>query len=577
MPHQPLVVGVVGLGSLGEPLLALLHAAGHQVIGVDRDRDVLDRVARRLKAAGRTGSGGPFTLGPDTAPLSRADLVIEAVSEDPTAKSELLQKLGALCPEHSVLVTTTAGLPLTALAVASARPTRTLGLRFLAPPGPDGTAEPVATAMSSAEAVTALEELVATLGLRRVAIGARAGADASALVHAYLNRAVALLEQGYATRDGIDTAMRLGCGLPAGPLETLDRIGLDTAHATLTALERATGDPVFRPAPLLERMVRQGGSLGRKSGAGFHCYDDLGEVSDAAGAQQGTAGSRPVRRVGVVGSGVMARGIAEIAAVAGFPTVLVARSRAKARQAQEGIAGSLTRAVRRGRITADARTTALLRLEAEADFSTLAGCDLVVEAVAEDPALKASVFAALGAACGPGTVLATATSSLPVGLCADSSGRAHDVVGLHFFNPAPAMRLVELARTPATGDDTAATARAFCARLGKTTVECPDRTGFVVNYLLFPYLGDAMRLLDRYDADVAEIDAAVELGFGYPMGPFTLLDTIGLDVSLAIMSRLHSDFPAPDFAPPPLLRQLVAQDCLGRKTGQGFRQLKHRV
>jgi 3-hydroxybutyryl-CoA dehydrogenase len=196
--------------------------------------------------------------------------------------------------------------------------------------------------------------------------------------------------------------------------------------------------------------------------------------------------------------------------------------------------------------------------------------DLVIEAVVEDLDVKRALFARLGAACKPGALLATTTSSLSVA-CAEASGRPSRVVGMHSFNPAPVMRLIELVRTEATSDETAATAQALCERLGKTTVNCSDRAGFIVNYLLFSYLGRAVNLLDRYDADIAGIDGAIEQGFGHPMGPFALLDAIGLEVSLAIQHKLYTEFGEPDFAPSHALEQLVAGGWLGWKNGKGLR------
>jgi 3-hydroxybutyryl-CoA dehydrogenase len=577
---NPSVVGIVGLGSVGEPLLRAVCAAGHDVVGVESDPDVLARVSHRMKSAAAAEGldGGDWLLTADLAEVARADIVVEAVPEDLAVKTDTLRRAASLCAPHTVLVTTTAALPLVRIASASGRPDRTLALRLLRPPGAGSTVEPVATAMSSAEAVRVLEGLTASLGLAPATLGARAGDDAIGLVYRFLNRAVAMVEDGYADRDAVDTAMRLGCGLPLGPLQLLDELGLDHVHAVLTDRWRRTGDATFCPTPLLGSLAAAG-ALGRKSGQGFYTYDEGDEAEGAvrtpssAGAvrEGGGAAAAEVLRVGVAGSGTMARGIAEVTALAGLPTVLAARSQEKADAAVEAIDASLTRSVRRGRVTPDRRVAALGLIEGAEGLPSLGDCDLVIEATAEELSVKQAVLARLGEVCRPGTLLATTTSSLSVAACADASGRPQDVLGLHFFNPAPAMRLVELSRTSTTGEETVATARAFCARLGKTTVECGDRAGFIVNHLLFPYLGDAVRLLDRHDSSIEETDTALEQGFGYPMGPFTLLDSIGLDVSLAIMQRLRAEFSAPDFAVPPMLEELVAAGALGRKSGQGFR------
>ncbi|MEU9443059.1 3-hydroxyacyl-CoA dehydrogenase NAD-binding domain-containing protein [Streptomyces sp. NPDC048304] len=568
------VTGVLGLGSVGEALLRLLFAAGHRVIAVDTDLDVLARVAGRLKAIQGDGPDRPdVTFTADPSRLCEAGLVVEAVPDTPAAKSEALHHITAVCPPGTPLVTTTAALPVARLAISSGRPADLAGLRLFTPPGPGGPAEPVLTALTSRETAGALHAFVASAGLTPVEVGARPAADATALVLGLLNRAAVFLAEGHVTHADIDTAMRLGCGLPAGPLETLDAMGLDTAHAALVELWRRTGDSAFEPAPLLSRMVAAG-DLGRKTGRGFHTYDETGRPLAAAAGPTDDTPVAPVDRVAVIGSGAMARGIAEVTALAGHPTVLVARSAAKAEAGVEAIAGSLTRGVRRGRIGPQDKAAALARLRGADDFASAAGCDLVIEAVAEDCGVKRAVFAALGEVCAAGTVLATTTSSLSVAECGEASGRPADTVGLHFFNPAPVMRLVELVRTDATAPGTLATARAFSRGLGKTTVECPDRTGFIVNSLLFPYLGAALALLERPGADDAVVertDAAVERGFGFPMGPFTLLDTIGLDVSLAIQNRLYERFATPEHEPSGALTELVAAGLLGRKNGQGLR------
>ncbi|MET9484023.1 3-hydroxyacyl-CoA dehydrogenase family protein [Streptomyces sp. NPDC006638] len=598
MARKTSVVGVVGLGSVGEPLLRLLNRAGYDVVGVDRELDVVAAVDQRMKAdgpggsdgsggpGGSDGSGGPeiadrpgaYRLTNDTAALGSADLVIEAVSEDLAVKSHVLRRLNSVCPDATVLVSVTASLPLARLAIASGRPGRTLGLRMLRPVRAGAAVEAVPTSMSESDALAVLAELLATAGLTPGSLGGPPGRAATDLVYAFLNRAVAMVAQGYAGREAVDTAMRLGCGLPVGPLELLDDIGLDTAHAVLSDLHSRTGDARFLPAPLITSMVR-GGALGRKSGQGFYPYDKeggrlaAGTGSGGTGQDGGAAAAEPgvaVGRVGLFGSGTMARGIAECAALAGVSTVLVARSPEKARLAMAAVEASLTRSVRRGRIHADDKARALSLLESTHVTAALGDCDLVIEAAAEDLVVKRSLFASLGSVCRPGTLLATTTSSLSVEHCTQVSGRGGDALGLHFFNPAQVMRLVELVRTPATSDHSMAVARAFCDRLGKTVVECGDRAGFIVNHLLFPYLADAVRLLDRADAGIEEIDAAVRRGFGFPLGPFTLLDGIGLDVSLAILRRLHLEFPENGCEPPVALEQLVAQGCLGRKTGAGF-------
>ncbi|HZB50263.1 MAG TPA: 3-hydroxybutyryl-CoA dehydrogenase, partial [Mycobacteriales bacterium] len=415
----------------------------------------------------------------------------------------------------------------------------------------------------------------ARLGKVDVTIGDKAGFIANALLFGYLNHAAAMLESRYATREDLDAAMKLGCGLPMGPLALLDLIGLDTAYEILDTMYRQSRDRLHAPAPVLKQMITAG-LLGRKSGRGFYTYeapDSPVVVADAA-TPAGPAAAEaagPVRRVGVVGSGTMAVGIAEVCAKAGLEVVVATRGRPQADRVLATLRRSTDKAVERGKLTAADRDAALDRVTVSTDLPDLADSDLVIEAVVEDLAVKKALFAELDGIVRAGAVLATTTSSLPVVECAAATARPVDVLGVHFFNPAPVMRLVEVVSTVTTGADAVATAVAFCERIGKHPVRCGDRAGFIVNALLFPYLNDAVRMLEAHYASADDIDAAMVVGCGYPVGPFALLDIVGLDVALAIQRTLYEEFREPGFAPAPLLEHLVTAGYLGRKAGKGFR------
>ena len=412
-----------------------------------------------------------------------------------------------------------------------------------------------------------------SLGKEPVVVDDKAGFIANALLFGYLNHAVSMFESRYASREDIDAAMRLGCGYPMGPLMLLDLIGLDTAYEILDTMYKQGRDRLHAPSPIIKQMVTAG-LRGRKSGRGFYCYEAPGSpvVVDAVADEVAVAGQpRRVARVGVVGSGTMAAGIVEVFAKAGIDVVFVARSAGKADVVQARIAGSLAKAVDRGKLSDEDRESALSRITGTTDLESLADADLVVEAVVEDLAVKLDLFAGLDAACRPGAILATTTSSLPVIDLAAATTRPGDVVGLHFFNPAALMRLVEVVRTVATADDVVATSVALCRAVGKHPVTCGDRAGFIVNALLFPYLNDAVRMLQANYASADDIDLAMKKGCGYPMGPFELLDVVGLDVSLAIQQTLYREFREPGFAPAPRLEHLVTAGYLGRKSGRGFR------
>jgi len=249
-----------------------------------------------------------------------------------------------------------------------------------------------------------------------------------------------------------------------------------------------------------------------------------------------------ITRVGIVGSGIMGAGIAEVAAGSGHEVVLRSRSQAGA----------------------DGRVTATTHL------GELVDVDLVIESVVEDLAVKKDLFAELDSICKPGAVLATNTSTLPVVEMAMATGRPDQVCGIHFFNPAPAMALVEVVRPVTASDATMESAVAFATACGKEPVEVKDQAGFIVNALLFPYLNNAVRLLEQGVATKEGIDAAMKGGCGFPMGPFALLDLVGLDTSLAILDALYAEFRDPNYAAMPLLRRMVTSGQLGRKTKKGF-------
>jgi len=267
----------------------------------------------------------------------------------------------------------------------------------------------------------------------------------------------------------------------------------------------------------------------------------------------------------------MASGIVEVFAKAGYDVTSVTRGVEKSAKLAETVKTSLNKGVVRGKLSEQDRDAALGRVTWSASVEDLADVDLVVEAVVEELSVKKALFASLDEICKPGVILATTTSSLPVVECAMATGRPANVVGLHFFNPAPVMQLVEVVQTIRTAPEVVATARAVCRSLGKTPVVCADRSGFVVNALLFPYLNDAVRMLEASYATADDIDNAMKTGCGYPMGPFELLDVVGLDVALAIQRELYLELREPGFAPAPLLEHLVTAGYLGRKVGRGFR------
>ncbi len=276
-----------------------------------------------------------------------------------------------------------------------------------------------------------------------------------------------------------------------------------------------------------------------------------------------------VKRVGIVGSGIMGSGIAEVAAKAGFEVSLRSRQQSSADKMMAGLEKSLGKQVDKGKLDAAERDAVVGRVRAVTDLGELAECDLVIESIVEDLAVKKHLFNELDRVCHDAAVLATNTSTLPVVEMAMES-RPDRVCGIHFFNPAPMMPLVEVVHCITTSDETVETARTFAESCGKNPVLVRDQAGFIVNALLFPYLNNAVKLLDAGVASRDDIDAAMKGGCNFPMGPLELLDLVGLDTSLAIIEALYAEFRDPNYAPAPLLRRMVSAERLGRKTRHGF-------
>jgi 3-hydroxybutyryl-CoA dehydrogenase len=274
-----------------------------------------------------------------------------------------------------------------------------------------------------------------------------------------------------------------------------------------------------------------------------------------------------VKRVGVVGSGIMGAGIAECAARAGYEVVL--RSR-RPDTALSTLEGSLSRRVDLGKMPHEERLSVLSRVTATPALEDLGTCDLVIETIVEQLEAKQQLFAQLDQLCPEGVILATNTSTLPVIDLARVTGRPDKVCGIHFFNPAPAMRVVEVVRPVTASEETILACRAFVEGCGKQPVEVRDRAGFIVNALLFPYLNNAARMFDAGVATRDDIDAAMKGGCGFPMGPLALLDLVGLDTSVAILDVLHRQLGDANYEPVACLRRLVAAGDLGRKSGRGF-------
>ena len=588
MGRELKTVGVVGLGTMGAGIAEVFARNGLTVVGVERDEQAAergrghiqhstDRAVKRgkLSVEDQQALFDRVTFATELEALADCDLVIEAVIERLELKREIFSALDKVVREDAILATNTSSLSVTEISVATERPRRVVGMHFFNPAPVQEFVEVIKTVVTEPDVVEDVLGLARKLDKVPVVAADRAGFIANALLFGYLNHAVSMVESRYATREDVDAAMRLGCGYPMGPLALLDLIGLDTAYEILDTMYKQGRNRLHAPAPILKQMVTAG-LLGRKTGRGFYTYeapdspvvvdDDLTPKSGA-----GEKAVRPIKQVGVVGSGTMAVGIIEVCAKAGYDVLYVARGTEKVDRVRASIERSLEKGVQRGKLSSEERDAALGRIIGTARLDDLAPADLVIEAVVEELSVKQALFETFDEICKPGAILATTTSSLPVIDLAMATKRPSDVVGLHFFNPAPVMKLVEVVSTVSTAPEVADSVAALAVAAGKHPVRCGDRAGFIVNALLFPYLNDAVRMLEAHYAGVDDIDAAMKLGCRLPMGPFELLDVVGLDVSLAIQRTLYLEFREPGFAPAPLLEHLVTAGYLGRKTARGFR------
>ncbi|MGH3847084.1 MAG: 3-hydroxyacyl-CoA dehydrogenase family protein, partial [Pseudonocardiaceae bacterium] len=487
MAGQVKTVGVVGVGTMGAGIAEVLARTGLEVVAVEVDADGVARGRGHLEhSTGRALERGKldeksrrelldrirFTT--KLTDLAEVDLVVEAVPERLDLKSQIFTELDGIVRSDVVLASNTSSLSITQLAVQTKRPDRVIGLHFFNPAPVLKLVEVVRTVVTDPEVISGVTALAETLGKTPVVAGDRAGFIANGLLFGYLNHAARMFEQRYATREDLDAAMRYGCGYPMGPLALLDLIGLDTAYEILDALYRQSRDRLHAPVPILKQMITAG-LLGRKSGRGFYTYagqDSSTVVPDAAtpsGEESGVQ-TRPIGTVGVVGTGTMATGIVEVLAKGGHEVIVRGRSDGRTKDAVAAITRSLDKAVNRGKLAESDRDAALGRITTTTSLDDFASVDLVVEAVAEELDVKRGIFATLDDVCKPGAILATTTSSLPVVECAAATSRPGDVVGMHFFNPAPVMKLVEVVSTIATTADVAATARNLARSLGKVPV-----------------------------------------------------------------------------------------------------------
>ena len=447
-------IGVVGLGTMGAGITEVFARNGYAVVGVEIDDEAVNRGRQHLETStSRAVSRGKLSEEDQQALLGRvtfatsleelkdADLVVEAVVESVAIKKQIFKQLDAIVSDDTILATNTSSLSVTEISTANASPGRVIGVHFFNPAPVQGFVEIVQTVVTEPSVLSDVSSLVQTLGKNPVVCGDKAGFIANTLLFGYLNHAVSMFENRYASREDIDAAMRFGCGYPMGPLALLDLIGLDTAYEILDTMYRQGRDRLHAPAPILKQMVTAG-LLGRKTGKGFYSYEGPDSPVVVPDERTPSADDKPqlkhdITQVGVVGTGTMATGIVEVFAKSGYDVVYVGRSQDKVDDVAATIERSLDKAIQRGKLEESAKADVLARLTGSTSLDDLATVDIVVEAIAEDLKIKTTLFENLDEICKPGAILATTTSSLPIIQCAQATKRPEDVVGMHFFNPAP--------------------------------------------------------------------------------------------------------------------------------------------
>ncbi|MGD8199614.1 3-hydroxyacyl-CoA dehydrogenase family protein [Ornithinimicrobium sp. W1679] len=547
-------VGVIGLGTMGAGIVEVFARGGLTVVGVettqeyaDRGRAILRSSTDRAVQKGRLDQDGQarildrVTITTEMARLADADLVVEAVPEVLDLKHRVFGQLDDIVAEDAVLASNTSSLSITSIAAGTRHPGRVVGLHFFNPAPVLKLVEVITTLRTDEEVTRAVVDLSERIGKKPVVVGDRAGFVANYLLFGYFVSALRMLEQGHVSREDLDTAMRVGAGLPMGPCTLMDLVGLDVCHHIGDVIYAHSRSPMHAPSPMLERMVTAG-LLGRKSGRGFYTYAAPGRgqvVEDERTPSPPPASG--LTAVGVVGAGELADELVSRLQDGGYAVTRVQDPGDRAELARLADVG----------LVVEASAPAPSPTDEE-----LPDGDAWLEAGGEE------LWQALAEVVGPDTVLTTVNPEAAVAVGA-LSGRPERAAVLQVHAPTGNGQVVEIGRSSATDRTTVDLLREVVGRIGAEPVVCRDRPGMVVDALLVPHLNDAVRMLDEGYAGVEDIDTALQHGLGYPVGPFVMIDQIGADEVLAVCEELAAGgagLPPESVQPSPLLLEHVLLD-----------------
>ena len=584
-------VGIAGLGTMGSNIAIVCIRGDLETVVLEANdaalQNGLGRIGAFLDAGVEKGKTHPqdreamlgrLTGTTEITDLAGCDLVIEAINENLEEKIALLQTLDGILGEEAIIASNTSTLSITAMGAASGRADRFLGAHFCLPAALNKLVEVAPGSLTGPDTTKAVMSFLEAAGQTPIEVKDTPGFILNCFLIPFQNDCIRMIEAGYTTAGDLDTGITLGLGYKMAPMRLLDIEGLDIHRTVSLSLYEQFKDPRYFPPPLVDKMIAAG-HLGTKTGRGFYTYEKAGafgvaEPKKESLATHDTAAGKPiaeaVKQVGVVGLGTMGSGIAQVCLTAGIDVIGVELQEDALEIGKSRIEKNLSGAVKRGKMDEAAKDEILGRLSTSTDLNSLAECDLIIEVIVENLEVKLPLFEKLDAIAKEGAIIASNTSCLSVTAMAARTKRSERVLGLHFFNPPYAMRLVEVIQAIQTAPEIMAFGIAFCQRIGKTPVPVKDRPGFLVNRLLVPYLNHAAQAFDSELADRETMDKVIKLGLGHPMGPLTLLDLVGIDVQTFVADAIGGEIGEARFVAPPILRRMTSANWLGRKTGRGF-------